>query len=75
MTDTSCRTGFRTMSFRNMHAALAMHCLSVLRVRCRVARAMSVANELAEVKTVIARDFTPALPGLVRCNNVVKALT
>ena len=75
MTHTSCRAGSRTVSFGNMRAALAMHCLGVLRVHCRVARAMSIANELAEIETVVARDFTPALPGLVRCNYVVKALT
>jgi hypothetical protein len=51
-----------------------MHCLRVLRMRRRVARAMSVTHEPAQVQPVIARDFTPALSGLVRRDNVVETL-
>jgi hypothetical protein len=39
-----------------------------------VTRAVGVAHELAEVKSVIARNFTPALPGLVQRDNVVETL-
>ena len=35
---------------------------------------MSVAHERPEVEPVIARNFTPALPGLVQRDNVVETL-
>jgi hypothetical protein len=41
---------------------------------CCVARAVSIAHERPEVEPVIARNFTPALPGLVLRDNVVETL-
>jgi hypothetical protein len=35
---------------------------------------MGVANERPELEAVIPRNFAPALPGLMRCDNIVKAL-
>ena len=74
MTDTSCHTRVRTVSFGNMRSAPAVHCLRVVGMRRRIARAVSIANERPELEPVIARNFSPTLPGLVRCNNIVKAL-
>ena len=62
------------MSFGNVRSALAVHCLGVVRMRCRIARAMSIANEGPEVEAVIAGNFAPALSRPVRRNNVVKTL-
>ena len=35
---------------------------------------MRVAHDLAELKTVVARNFSPALPGLMQRDDVVEAL-
>ena len=75
MTDTVCRIRFHAVTFGNMRPALAMRCRCVLRMHCGVARAVSAAYQLPEVEAVIARNFTPALSGLVRGDDVVKTLT
>src|SRR5882724_2919423 len=54
--------------------ALSMNCVYVLRVRGCLTGAVSIAHECPEVKPVVVRNFTPALPGLVQRNNVVKPL-
>lgn len=74
VTDTSCRTHFSAVPFANIRPTLAVHGLRVLRMRCRVARPVSVAYERPELEAVIARNFTPALSGLVRRNNAVETL-
>ena len=74
MTVTSGHSRFRLVAFGNMRSALAMRCLRVLRMHCRVARAVSVAHERSEVEPVIMRNFTPALSGPVRRDNVVETL-
>jgi hypothetical protein len=55
--------------------ALAMNSLSVLCMHRCLARPVSVAHEPAEVKPVIARNFTPALTALMQRNNIVEVLS
>ena len=74
MTHTSCCAGPLAVAFGNVRPALAMRCSHVLRMRRRVARTVSVAHECSELEAIIMRNFTPALPGLVRRNNVVETL-
>jgi hypothetical protein len=52
-----------------------MNSLSVLCMHRCLARPVSVAHEPAEVKPVIARNFTPALTALMQRNNIVEALS
>lgn len=75
MTDTSRCPRSNAVAFSNMRPALAMHRSRVLSMHCRVARAVSVAHERPEFKPVIARNFTPTLPGLMQRDNVVETLT
>ena len=74
MPDTVCPGRVCAVSFGNMRSALAVHFLSILAMRCRIARTVSIANESPEVEAVVSRNFAPALPGLMRCNHIVKAL-
>jgi hypothetical protein len=68
-----CRI-FSAVPFGNMGSAPAAHCSRVLRVHCRVARAVSIAYELPEVEPIIVRYFSPALPTLVQRHNIVETL-
>jgi len=43
-------------------------------MRRRIAGAMSITHERPELEPVIARDFTPALAGLMQRDNIVKTL-
>jgi hypothetical protein len=54
--------------------ALAVDSLRVLRMRGRHAGTVRVAHDFAKVQPVIVRNFSPALPRLVQCDNVVEAL-
>ncbi len=74
VTDTSCRARLRDVAFGNMRPALAMHCSRVLRMRRRVARAVSVAHQRPELEPVVVRNFTPALAALMQRYNIVKTL-
>ena len=74
MTDTSCRARLRAVAVGNMRPALAMHCSRALRMRRRVARAVSVAHQRPKLEPVVVRNFTPALAGLMQRDNVVKTL-
>ncbi len=74
MTVGSCRARFGAVAFGNMRPALAVRCSRVLRMHRRIARAVSAAHERPEVEPVIARNFTPALPGLMLRDNVVETL-
>ena len=74
MTDASCARR-RPVAFGSVRPAPAMCCLHVFRMRRRVARTVSVAYERPEFETVVVRNFTPALPGLMQRDNVVETLT
>ena len=74
MTATPIRIRFRSVIFGNMLTALAMHCSRVVSMRRRIAGAMSITHERPELEPVIARDFTPALAGLMERDNIVKTL-
>jgi hypothetical protein len=54
--------------------ALAMDCVGILRMHCRVARPVSVAHESAKIEPVVMRNFTPALAPLMQRDNIVKTL-
>jgi len=76
MTATSGRIRFNPspVTVGNMRSALAMHCCRILRMHCRVARAVRVTHERPKIQPVVAGNFTPALSGLVCRDNVVETL-
>lgn len=55
-------------------AALAVDGLRVPRMRRCLAGSVCVAYKPAEIQAVIMRNFSPALPRLVQCDDAVEAL-
>jgi hypothetical protein len=81
VTDTLSRSHFTTVATAYISSAspmntavLAMNSLSVACMRCGRARTVRVAHKPAKVETVIVRNFSPALPRLVQCDDVVEVL-
>ena len=74
MTHASCCARRCAVAVGNVRPALATRCSDVVRMRRRVARTVSVAHERSEVEAIIVGNFTPALPGLMRRDNVVETL-
>ncbi len=79
MTNTShraCVAPAKASGALAMEAAFTMNAvaMSVLSMQGCTIRPARGAHDLAEVEAVVVRNLTPALPGFMRCYNVVEAL-
>ena len=74
MAATAVRIRFGTVVFGNMRSALAVYRSRIIRMRRRVARAVSITHKRPELEPVVPRNFTPALAGLMQRDDIVETL-
>ena len=81
VTDASCSSHSTTVATSQITPALPMNAavlamcgLRILRMRRCLGGAVRVTHQSAKIQTVIVRNFSPALPRLVNCDDAVEAL-